>query len=113
MDNKVYINSESLKEIASQLSANAERIDSVYNQDIVSALEACQADLKISGLNYGEVNETFRTLFVSLKGQINELANALNTTILPEYMTTAETISKMFNQDFASKMNDYLSIMKK
>ena len=113
MDNKVYIDSESLKEISNQLSANSEKIYSVYSQDIASALEACQEDLKVSGLNYGEVNETFRSLFVSLKGQINELAEALNTTIIPEYESTAVVISKMFNKDFASKMNDYLSIMKK
>ena len=113
MDNKVYIDSGSLKEIANQLSENSEKMYSVYSQDIVSALEACQEDLKVSGLSYGEVNETFRNLFVSLRSQINGLAEALNTTILPEYESSAAAISKMFNEDFASKMNDYLTIMKK
>ena len=113
MDNKVIVNAEGLQLVSTELANNSEKMYSLYTKDIVAVLESCQEELKVSGLNYSEVTAAYKNLFDSLRSQLNELVNALNTTIIPSYEIAAQTINKQFNSDFANQINEYLTIMRR
>ena len=106
-----YINIEDLKAINTSLKSDVDKIDALYTNTVQTALTNCQEDLKVSGLNYDEVQTSFKNLFTSLSAQLNELTNAMDNKIIPQYEATASSIVKLFNQDFANEMNDYMKII--
>lgn len=108
-----YIKIENLKEISTSLKNDADKITDLYNNTIKTALESCQNDLKVSGLNYDDIQAAFGKVFANLSNQLIELTDAMNNKIIPKYEQTASTIAKLFNQDFATEINNYLSIINK
>ena len=100
-----------LKNITNSIIKDTDKIRDLHTYTITQALEQCQENLVLSGLNYEEVNTTFKTLFTTLTDQLKELTDAMNTKILPRYEMTATSITKLFNQDLANEMNDYLKII--
>ena len=113
MDQKVIVDAAGLQQVSTRLAENSDKIYSLYTNDIVSVLKASEEELKISGLNFDNVYESFKKMFTGLHSQINELVDALNNTIIPGYEASAQSISSMFNSDFAGQMNDLLGLMNK
>lgn len=113
MDNKVIVDAAGLQQVASQMKANSEKISTLYNTDIVAVLKACEQDLRVSGLDYSNVDNTFKKMFTGLTEQIDALVDALNNKIIPEYEFSAQYIAKMFNSEFANQMTEYLNTMSK
>lgn len=111
MDDKIIVDAAGLQQVSTQLAANSEKIYSLYTNDITSILQSCEEELKVSGLTLDTVYDSFKKLFTSLHSQINNLVDALNNTIIPEYEYSAQTVSKKFNSEFANSMNEYLNIM--
>lgn len=113
MNDKIIVDGAGLQQVSSQLASNSEKMYSLYTNDIVSVLNSCENELKVSGLDYSVVSESFKKVFSSLNSQINELVDVLNNTIIPGYESTGQTISKMFNSDFANQMSANINEMLK
>ena len=106
-----YINLDDLKTINQGLKSDIEKINSLYTNSVANALINCQEDLKVSGLNYDEVQNSFKNVFTSLTAQLTTLTDAMDSKIIPQYEATASSIIKLFNQDFANEMSDYIRII--
>ena len=113
MNDKVIVNAEGLQQVSKELAANSEKMYALYSKDIVSVLNSCQEELKVSGLDTNIVSESFQKMFSDLRTKTEELIGALDNTIIPEYEASAQTINHLFNNEFANKINEYLEIMKK
>ena len=111
MEEKLIVDAAGLQQVSSQLKTNSDKIYTLYTSDITSVLKSCEDELKVSGLEYDSVYEAFKKMFTSLHTQIDELVDALNNKIIPEYELSGQAISNMFNSDFASEMNEKLKIM--
>lgn len=107
-----YIQTSNLRDVTKRLNEEADEINQLFNGKVLKALEACQDELKVSGLNYDEIQNTFKSVFKSAVDQLKELTTAMDTTILPKYEATAASIAKLFNQDFANEMSNYLNQIK-
>ena len=94
--------------ITAQIQKDTESMNDLYKNQVVRALEGCQNDLVVSGVNFDDIRTSFDTLFTNLTGQLNTFTDVMQNTILPQYETTAASITRLFNQDFANEMNDYL-----
>ena len=105
------INIGELKNISNQIKDDTNKISDLYKNTISTALENCKEDLTVSGVNFNEVQTSFQKLFTSLTSQLDEFTNAMNTKIIPSYETTAVVITKLFNEQFANEMNEYLNII--
>ena len=105
------ISIEDLKRISNQIKDDTNKMSELYNNTISNALETCKDDLVVSGINFDDVQASFKNLFSSLTSQLNEFTDAMNTKVLPRYEATASTITKLFNQDFANEMNEFLKII--
>jgi DNA anti-recombination protein RmuC len=106
-----YIKIGDLREITDDIKNEANNLLDAYSTHVVTALESSQVELKVSGLNYDEVQESMKKVFTNIVGQINELTDAMNTKILPKYEATAASVSKLFNQDFANQITEYLNVI--
>ena len=113
LDDKVIVNGSGLQQVSSQLASNSEKLYSIYSSEIIPLLNSCEEELKVSGLDYSVVSDSFKQVFTRLHSRIDDLVNALNNTIIPEYESTAQSISKIFNTDFANKVTNSLNIMTK
>lgn len=111
MDDKIVVESGGLRQVASKLADNSKQLNTLYTNDIISVLNACQEELKVSGLDYDNVYDSFKKMFTGLHSQLEALVDAMNNIIIPEYELTAQAISTMFNSEFASEMSGYLKQM--
>ena len=113
MDNNTsYISTNELNQINSMLKDDTRGINEIYEKKILLAIRRCEEDLKVSGLDYSEVENTFKTVFQTVTEQLDGLTNLLEKDIIPKYEATAASITKLFNQDFASQMTDCLNSIK-
>lgn len=101
-----------LRNISTSIRKDAEKLNDLYTGSISKALDSCRENLVVSGLNVEEIQTSFKVLFTDLVNQLNEFVDAMDTKILPQYELTATSITRLFNQDFANEMNEYLKIIK-
>lgn len=104
-----FISINDLGEITADIMANSDKIHFAYTEKVVKGLERAQNELKVSGVNYDEIQETMKKLFTNLTTQLNELTDAMTNTIIPKYEATTNVINRMFNQEFANEINDCLA----
>lgn len=101
-----YIRVEDLKNTTISIKKESERINDIYTNNIVKALENSQTELKVAGVNYDEMQESMKKVFTGVVNQINELTDAMNNIIIPKYEATSNVINRIFNQDFATEISD-------
>lgn len=102
-----------LRNITTNIKKDTDKINDLYNLHISKALEECQDDLILSGVDFQYIQDSYKNLFTNLISQLNEFTDALSNNIIPRYEATASSITKLFNQDFANEMNEYLNIINK
>lgn len=105
------IKTENLRNLTTNIKKDNDKMNELYNNTISRALEACQEELVVSGVNFEDIQTSFKNLFINLTSQINELTDAMENKILPSYEATANSLSRLFNQDFANEMNDFIKII--
>jgi len=108
-----YIQTDQLRTTTQRLIDETMEINNLFQGKVIPTLNACQEDLKVSGLNYDEVQTTFNNVFNSIVNQLNELSDAMENKIIPKYEQAAASISKLFNQDFANQMNTIMNNINK
>lgn len=104
-----YVNLNDLKAITTDIKNQADEISNAYTNQVINALESSKNELKVSGVNYEEMQETIKKVFTSVASQVYELTEAMNNIIIPKYETTTNVVNKLFNQDFANEINDCLT----
>ena len=105
------INTGNLRNLTTSIKKDTEKMNELYKITISRALEACKEDLVVSGINFDDIQTSFQKLFASLVAQLNEFTDAMETKILPSYEATASSLARLFNQDSANEMNDYIKII--
>jgi hypothetical protein len=105
------INTGDLRRLTTQIKNDTDKMNDLYQHTISKALEECQNDLVVSGVNFDDIQTSFKTLFTNLINQLNEFTDVMQNTVIPKYETTAGYITKLFNQDFANEMNEYIKII--
>ena len=66
--------------------------------------------MQVSGIDYSQIESIFSSTYTQLNKDYEELINVLNNTVIANYTELAEAIRKMFNQDFATKLNGILGL---
>ena len=106
-----YIKIDTLKDINNNIESDTQKIENIYKNTIAKALESCQQELKVSGLNYEEMTNSINKVFTTVVSQLDELTTAMSEKILPKYEATTQSVVKIFNQDFANEISEYLKII--
>ena len=82
-----------------------------FTSKILPVLNSSEECLKVSGLNYEEVQKSFNDVFNKLDGRLTDLSRALTDKIIPGYENASDVIRQMFNTEFAEELQKALSIM--
>lgn len=110
MNDSVSISTEGLKEVANTINEKKDEIMKIYNTTLKSILSSSKECLSVSGLDYSQVENEFKTTFETLDKRVTELTNVLVTKIIPSYEDLSGEIKQMFNNDFASEMASILDL---
>lgn len=74
-------------------------------------MEKSQSCISISGLNFEQINQSFNQIFKKVTTNLDSLTLKLEKDVIPKYNALGEEIKAMFNQEFATKMNDLCTDM--
>ena len=111
MNGNLYVNTAGLKEVADSIKIKKEKINEIYQNEVLNALKECEEYFKVSGLNYEDVSKSFNAVFSTLDTRLSDLVTILTGTIIPKYEQTSNVVANLFNSDFAEKMQSILSKM--
>ena len=112
MNNGLYVSTDELRTVASDLLAKKEQVMNIYNTNVRKVMEESKEAIVMSGLDFNEFDSQFRAAFTTLSNNLNALSTALTTQILPKYDDLSSSIRTSFNSTFASQMNDILTALK-
>lgn len=107
----VYINSEELKLVSSEMKSKSNNILDTYKNDVMSAIMMGNESIQISGLDASNVLSSFDKIFTSLNTRINNLSDFLNNTVANEYDSVSSAIANEFNNSFATELAKLLGII--
>ncbi len=109
MDNsKIQVSIVDLKNVLTSLKKQRDILNNEYKGSISSVLDSSQSCLGVAGLNTAVIKESFNNVFKNINTSLDALINVLENNVIKNYSELAEAIRKLFNNDFASKMNDLL-----
>ena len=111
MNDKALVKTDEIRQIAQNISTRREEIKNVYTTDILPILNSSEECLKVSGLNYEEVLQSFSSLFNSLDTQLNSLSDVLINKVIPNYDGVSDVIKRLFNTTLADQMSQALTKM--
>ena len=106
----IAISIDELKSISKSLQSQKDTIYGTYTSKVVPVLESTRACFKISGLDFSNIESAFKNTFTTLNTNFESLINVLNNNIIAGYSDVSVSIRQMFNQDFASRLNELLNI---
>ena len=109
---KESVSIESLKQAASKLETQRDKIYKTYKNEVIPVLDSSKECLQISGVDTEETKQQFNTVYNSLNKQLSGLVSLLNDTIIPNYSELVDILRSMFNKDFASKFQSLINGMK-
>ena len=105
-----YISLTQLAEVAKNIDAEKDQIVSTYNNKISKVLKKREKCFHVAGLNTNEIISNFDQLFKELNTEISKLTDALRNQVIANYSEEQQSVQQMFNNDFASKMKEYLNM---
>ena len=108
----LYVKSDELRAVAISLKQKEEKINNIYNNQIKSLLAESEEAIKVSGVDFNEINTQFQKAFTALATNLDNLSNALTNQILPKYDNLSISIKNAFNNNFANQMNEILNALK-
>ncbi len=106
------ISLEELKQVSKALQSQKDTIYSLYKKNIVSVLESSRSCFKVAGVDFTNIENTFRSIYTELNRNYESLINVLNNNVIAGYSEVSETIKRMFNKEFATKLNEILGTVK-
>lgn len=106
----IYINSEELKLVASEMKNKSNSILDTYKSDVMNAIMMGSESIQISGLDASNVLSSFDRIFTSLNTRINNLSDFLNNAVANEYDLVSSSIANEFNNSFATELAKLLGI---
>lgn len=112
MKDKLYVNTNNLETIAKSLRNRDSAIKSIYKNQVKVLLEESKDAIKVSGVDFSDIDAQFNQAFMNLSSNLNELSNILINNILPKYNDLSLAIKSAFNDKFASEMNNILTSIK-
>ena len=104
-----FVSTDGLREIATGINSKREEISALYKNTITNILTESKEAIAISGINYDEFLSKFGKTFDTLDTRLGELSDVLTNQIIPSYDEMHGQLQKVFNQDFATEMNDIVS----
>jgi hypothetical protein len=107
----ISVNIDELRSIASTIKTKNEELYNLYKTEFINILEESKSYIKVSGLDFSAMESSFKTLFTNLNTQMNELSDVITNSVIPNYEFGADAVVKMFNSEFASQMQELLSIV--
>ena len=107
---KASISLSELKTIAKSLEAEREQIYSTYKNKVLPVLESSDKCFYVAGLRTQDIISSFNTIFEGVNTRLTNLVNVLNDNVISQYTEVSMTITKLFNNDFASKLYELLNI---
>ena len=108
----LYVKSDDLRGVAASLKQKKEEVSRIYNTYVKSLLAESESAIKVSGVDFNEINTQFQKAFTNLETNLDNLSNALTNQILPKYDNLSISIKNAFNNNFASQMNEILKALK-
>ncbi len=111
MNDKIVVKTEEIRQIAQNINAKREEIKNVYSANVLPILNSSEECLKVSGLNYEEVLQSFNSLFNSLDAQLNSLSDVLVNKVIPGYENVSDVIKKLFNSTLADQISQAMTKM--
>ena len=105
-----YISLAQLQEVAKNIDTEKDQLISTYNNKISKVLKESDKCFHVAGLNTNEIISNFDQLFKELNTEITKLTDALRNQVIANYSEEQQTLQQMFNNDFASKMREYLNM---
>ena len=104
-----FVSTDGLRDIATSINAKREEISTLYKNTITNILTESREAIAISGINYDEFLSKFGKTFDTLDTRLGELSEVLTNKIIPGYDEMNGQLKQVFNNDFATEMNDIVS----
>ena len=108
--NGTRISTEELKTLLSSLKEQRELISNEYKNSIRNVLESSSSCFNVSGLDYSYIISIFDDTFNSLESNFDRLIDVLENNVIKNYSELAVAIKKMFDENFANKLNEILGV---
>ena len=81
----VSVDTSALREIVTNMNSQKEELIKIYNSIIKPVLESSKECIKVSGIDFEEVEQLFATIFNNVSYNVNNLSNELTNKIIPNY----------------------------
>ena len=104
------ISIEEVKVVLNNLKAQNELIKNTFKNEIVNVLQLSESCLSVAGLDYSKIYDSLNETFTKVDERFINLINALDGVVIKNYNQTSDTVSKMFNNDFANQLSDLLDV---
>lgn len=110
MVDKISVDYGGLRQAAASIESKKEELMGIYNNDIKTVIESSKQCIVTSGLNFDQVDASFKTTFTNLDQRLTELTRVLVEQIIPNYENLSDEIRRAFNNDFATQMSSLLDL---
>ena len=77
MSEQVLVKTEDIRLIAKNIDTKREEINTIYKNEVLPVLNSSEDCLKVSGLKYDDVSNSFNNLFNSLDEHLGKLSKVL------------------------------------
>ena len=98
--------------VLKSLKEQREAIRSVYKNKIAGVLDSSAGCFSVAGLDHAQISEAFNKKFAELDKKYYALIDVLENNVIKEYSEIIAALREMFNDKFASQMQDLLGLRK-
>lgn len=110
MQDKIIISESYLMELSNELKKKYNELENIKENHLVPALN--KYSLLINNTNQLDSINKIKSQITEIEKDLKMLTNKLDSSIIPGYQDTSQSVKKAFNIDFIYEMNDLISKIK-
>lgn len=110
MQDKIIISENYLMELSNELKKKYNELENIKENHLVPALN--KYGLLINNTNQLDSINKIKSQITEIEKDLKMLTNKLDSSIIPGYQDTSQSVKKAFNIDFIYEMNDLISKIK-
>lgn len=110
MQDKIIISENYLMELSNELKRKYNVLENIKENRLIPVLKQC-GSLTNNATQIDNINK-IKSHIAEIEKDLKMLTNKLDSSIIPGYQDTSQSIKKVFNIDFHNEMNDLISKIK-